>query len=49
MLLASNAPVIIAGQELAAHDAFAEAAELAELLGAAAQNINTLWRPSALQ
>ncbi len=34
MLLASNRPVIIAGQELAAHDAFAEAAELAELLGA---------------
>jgi benzoylformate decarboxylase len=35
MLLASNHPVIIAGQELATHDAFAEAAELAELLGAA--------------
>ena len=28
-------PVIVAGQELAAHDAFAECAELAELLGAA--------------
>src|SRR6185295_17044869 len=35
LLLASNRPVIIAGQELAMHDAFAEAAELAELLGAA--------------
>ena len=35
MLLASSRPVILAGQELAAHDAFAEAAELAELLGAA--------------
>jgi benzoylformate decarboxylase len=35
MLLASNHPVIIAGQELATHDAFAEAAQLAELLGAA--------------
>ncbi|HKC44036.1 MAG TPA: thiamine pyrophosphate-dependent enzyme [Burkholderiales bacterium] len=34
-LLASRKPVIIAGQELAAHDAFAEGAELAELLGAA--------------
>jgi benzoylformate decarboxylase len=33
-LLAANNPVIIAGQELAVHDAFAEAAELAELLGA---------------
>lgn len=33
-LLAARNPVIIAGQELAAHDAFAEAAELAELLGA---------------
>ena len=35
MLLAARAPVILAGQELAARDAFAEAAELAELLGAA--------------
>ncbi|MBE0612845.1 MAG: thiamine pyrophosphate-binding protein [Burkholderiales bacterium] len=34
-LLASKNPVIVAGQELAIHDAFAEAAELAELLGAA--------------
>jgi len=34
-LLAARNPVIVAGQELAAHDAFAEAAELAELLGAA--------------
>ena len=34
-LLAAHAPVILAGQELAIHDAFAEAAELAELLGAA--------------
>ena len=33
-LLASRNPVIIAGQELSVHDAFAEAAELAELLGA---------------
>jgi len=33
-LLAARNPVIVAGQELAAHDAFAEAAELAELLGA---------------
>ncbi len=33
-LLAASNPVIIAGQELALHDAFAEAAELAELLGA---------------
>ena len=35
MLLASRRPAIIAGQELAQRDAFAEAAELAELLGAA--------------
>ena len=35
MLLASSRPVILAGQELATHDAFAEATELAELLGAA--------------
>ena len=35
MLLAARNPVILAGQELAAHDAFAEAAELAELMGAA--------------
>ncbi|MCC6210462.1 MAG: thiamine pyrophosphate-binding protein, partial [Burkholderiales bacterium] len=35
MLLAAHRPVILAGQELAAHGAFAEAAELAELLGAA--------------
>ena len=35
MLLAAKAPAILAGQELAARDAFAEAAELAELLGAA--------------
>ncbi len=34
-LLAARNPVIVAGQELATHDAFAEAAELAELLGAA--------------
>jgi len=34
-LLAARNPVIVAGQELAAHDAFGEAAELAELLGAA--------------
>ncbi len=33
-LLAANNPVILAGQELSVHDAFAEAAELAELLGA---------------
>ena len=33
-LLAANDPVIIAGHELSVHDAFAEAAELAELLGA---------------
>ncbi len=33
-LLAAKSPVIVAGQELAAHDAFAEAGELAELLGA---------------
>lgn len=33
-LLAAKNPVIIAGQELAMHDAFGEAAELAELLGA---------------
>jgi benzoylformate decarboxylase len=33
-LLAANNPVIIAGHELAIHDAFAEATELAELLGA---------------
>jgi benzoylformate decarboxylase len=33
-LLATKTPVILAGQELAIHDAFAEAAELAELLGA---------------
>jgi benzoylformate decarboxylase len=35
MLQAARAPVILAGQELAARDAFGEAAELAELLGAA--------------
>jgi benzoylformate decarboxylase len=35
MLLGARRPVIIAGQELATNDAFAEAAELAELLGAA--------------
>jgi benzoylformate decarboxylase len=34
-LLAARNPVIVAGQELATHDAFAEAGELAELLGAA--------------
>ncbi|MBK5103420.1 MAG: hypothetical protein JJE42_04160 [Burkholderiales bacterium] len=34
-LLAARNPMILAGQELAIHDAFAEAAELAELLGAA--------------
>ncbi len=34
-LLAARNPVILAGQELSIHDAFAEAAELAELLGAA--------------
>ena len=33
-LLAAQNPVIVAGHELAVHDAFAEAAELAELLGA---------------
>ncbi len=33
-LLAAKNPVIIAGQELSTHDAFAEATELAELLGA---------------
>jgi benzoylformate decarboxylase len=35
MLLAARHPAILAGQELALRDAFAEAAELAELLGAA--------------
>ncbi|HEY1286740.1 MAG TPA: thiamine pyrophosphate-dependent enzyme [Burkholderiales bacterium] len=35
MLLAARRPAIIAGQELALRDAFAEASELAELLGAA--------------
>ena len=35
MLLAAKRPVILAGQELAQHDAFGEAAELAERLGAA--------------
>ncbi len=35
LLLGARRPVIIAGQELAQRDAFAEAAELAELLGAA--------------
>lgn len=35
MLLSARAPVILAGQELASRDAFAEAAEFAELLGAA--------------
>jgi benzoylformate decarboxylase len=34
-LLQAERPVIIAGHELASHDAFAEATELAELLGAA--------------
>ncbi|MEK7361398.1 MAG: thiamine pyrophosphate-binding protein, partial [Pseudomonadota bacterium] len=34
-LLAAKNPVILAGQELSIRDAFAEAAELAELLGAA--------------
>jgi benzoylformate decarboxylase len=34
-LLAAKRPVILAGQELSMRDAFAEAAELAELLGAA--------------
>jgi benzoylformate decarboxylase len=34
MLVAARKPVIVAGQELAQRDAFAEAAELAELLGA---------------
>ena len=33
-LLAARNPVIVAGQELASHDAFAEAGELADLLGA---------------
>jgi benzoylformate decarboxylase len=33
-LAAAKNPVIVAGQELSVHDAFAEAAELAELLGA---------------
>jgi benzoylformate decarboxylase len=36
MLLAARRPAILAGQELAQRDAFAEASELAELLGAAA-------------
>ena len=35
MLLAARRPAILAGQELARRDAFAEAVELAELLGAA--------------
>jgi benzoylformate decarboxylase len=35
MLLAARRPAILAGQELALRDAFAEAGELAELLGAA--------------
>ena len=35
MLLGAKRPAIIAGQELASRDAFAEAAELAEILGAA--------------
>ena len=35
MITASKRPAILAGQELASRDAFAEAAELAELLGAA--------------
>lgn len=35
MLLSARAPVILAGQELASRDAFAEAGELAQLLGAA--------------
>jgi len=35
MLLAAKRPAILAGHELATRDAFAEAAELAELLGAA--------------
>jgi benzoylformate decarboxylase len=35
MLLKARKPVILAGQELAQHEAFGEAAELAELLGAA--------------
>lgn len=34
-LLAARNPLILAGQELSIHDAFAEASELAELLGAA--------------
>ena len=34
-LLAAKHPVLLAGQELSIHNAFAEAAELAELLGAA--------------
>ena len=34
-LLSARSPVIIAGRELATHDAFSEAGELAELLGAA--------------
>jgi benzoylformate decarboxylase len=34
-LLEAKNPVLLAGQELSIHDAFAEAAELAELLGAA--------------
>src|SRR3954467_7730574 len=35
MLLAARRPAILAGQEIALRDAFAEAAELAEVLGAA--------------
>ncbi len=34
MLLAAKNPVIVAGHELSIHDAFAEASELAELVGA---------------
>ena len=34
-LLSAHAPVIVAGHELAMHDAFEEAGELAEILGAA--------------
>ena len=46
-LLAAKNPVILAGQELGVHDAFAEAAELAELLGAAVyQQTGSLSRRS---
>ncbi len=42
-LLAARRPVILAGQELASRDAFAQAAELAELLGAAVLGSTTAY------